>query len=63
MIEDFYIFLEVVAFLFIVGKYLHNYAEEEIEKHILFFVYLTWAICFSVVIILPLDIYYVLLIY
>ena len=51
--------LELLAFLFFVAYLVYSYSAKSVPLYVLFFVYTSWLLSFSIVIILPLDIYYV----
>jgi len=57
-----FFFLEVVFFLLFVGYLVYSYSSKTVPLYVLFFVYTSWLLSFSIVVILPLDIYYVKLI-
>ena len=51
--------IEIIIFLLIVAILVYSYSKKEVPFYVKFFVFLTWSLCFCIVIILPLDIYYV----
>lgn len=57
MLEFFLV--EVAAFLLFTGYLVYTYSSKSVAFYVLFFVYTSWLLSFSIVVILPLDIYYV----
>ena len=50
---------ELLLFLLFVGYLVYSYSAKTVPNYVLFFVYTSWLLSFSVVVLLPLDIYYV----
>lgn len=51
---------EFIILLLITGYLVYRYASKKVSWHTWISVYLTWVLCFSIVTIVPLDIYYVM---
>ena len=57
---DIIISVEVLVFLLCVAYLLYKYSEKSVPFYVKISVYITWILCFSIIILLPLDIYYVI---
>ena len=51
--------LEIILLLIIAACLLTKYAAKDVPYYVLIPVYVTWFLCYGVVAIVPLDIYYV----
>lgn len=51
--------IEVLIVFFVTAYLLYKYAAREVPYYVFFLVYITWLLCFCVVALLPLDVFYV----
>ena len=55
----FLIIFEIILLVFFVGALIYEYASKKVPKYVIPIVYISWLLSFGVIVLLPMDLYYV----
>ena len=50
---------EIILLIFLVGALLYEYTSKKVPKYVIPIVYISWLLSFGVILLLPIDLYYV----